>query len=67
MAELEGLDETARAERTFDLGFLPEPVPTVVVAGMRLNEVANHAWDVRAGLDPEATVDREGPRCSSST
>jgi len=55
----EGMDETAREERTFDLGFLPEPVGIVVLAGMRLNEVANHAWDVRVGLDPEATVDRE--------
>ena len=41
------------------MGFLPEPVPLVVALGMRLNEVANHAWDVRVGLDPAATVDAE--------
>lgn len=40
-----------------DLGFLPEPVPLLVALGMRLNEVANHAWDVRVGVDPSATVD----------
>jgi uncharacterized protein (TIGR03083 family) len=56
---LDELDDAARDQRTFDLGFLPEPVPLVVVSGMRLNEVANHAWDVEVGLDPEATVDRD--------
>ena len=60
VAELEGLDDGTRAERTVDLGFLPEPVGLDVVTGMRLNEVANHSWDVRVGLDPAATVDREG-------
>jgi uncharacterized protein (TIGR03083 family) len=42
-----------------DLGFLPAPVPLVVALGMRLNEVANHAWDVRVGVDPSATVDAQ--------
>jgi hypothetical protein len=42
-----------------DLGFLPEPVPLLVALGMRLNEVANHAWDVCVGVDPLATVDPE--------
>ncbi|WP_205472413.1 maleylpyruvate isomerase family mycothiol-dependent enzyme [Nocardioides sp. SYSU D00038] len=40
-----------------DLGFLPQPVPVIVPLGMRLNEVAQHAWDVRVGLDPDAEVD----------
>ena len=40
-----------------DLGILPQPVPLVVALGLRLNEVANHAWDVRVGVDPSATVD----------
>ncbi|WP_410790102.1 maleylpyruvate isomerase family mycothiol-dependent enzyme [Kribbella sp. C-35] len=40
-----------------NLGFLPEPVPLVVALGLRLNEVANHAWDVRVGVDPSATVE----------
>lgn len=39
-----------------DLGFLPEPVPLIVPVAMRLNEVANHSWDVRVGLDPSAEV-----------
>ena len=42
-----------------DMGFLPEPVPLVVALGMRLNEVANHAWDVQVGLDPQAEIDAE--------
>jgi uncharacterized protein (TIGR03083 family) len=42
-----------------DLGFLPQPVPLVVALGMRLNEVANHAWDVGVGVDPSATVDTD--------
>jgi uncharacterized protein (TIGR03083 family) len=44
---------------TVDLGFLPEPVPVVAALGMRLNEVANHSWDVRAGLHPDAEVAAE--------
>ncbi|MGZ0146011.1 maleylpyruvate isomerase family mycothiol-dependent enzyme [Kribbella sp. WER1] len=44
-------------ELRIDLGFLPEPVPLAVALAMRLNEVANHAWDVRVGVDPSATVD----------
>ena len=39
------------------MGFLPEPVPLEAALGMRLNEVANHAWDVRVGLDPRPTID----------
>ena len=56
---VEGLSEEQRATLTVDLGFLPEPVPLLVALGMRLNEVANHTWDVRAGLDPKAEVDDE--------
>lgn len=44
-------------ELRINLGFLPEPVPLVVALAMRLNEVANHVWDVRVGIDPSATVD----------
>ncbi|HWD80684.1 MAG TPA: maleylpyruvate isomerase family mycothiol-dependent enzyme [Kribbella sp.] len=46
-----------RRELRIDLGLLPEPVPLVVALAMRLNEVANHVWDVRVGVDPSATVD----------
>ncbi|MEU4562724.1 maleylpyruvate isomerase family mycothiol-dependent enzyme [Actinoplanes sp. NPDC023936] len=36
--------------------FLPDPVPFAAFAALRLSEVAQHTWDVRAGLDPAATV-----------
>lgn len=60
VATLEAIGDDERATRTVDLGFLPQPVGLDVVTGMRLNEVANHSWDVRVGLDPAATIDREG-------
>jgi uncharacterized protein (TIGR03083 family) len=44
-------------DRQIDTGILPQPVSLVVALGMRLNEVANHAWDVRVGVDPAATVE----------
>jgi uncharacterized protein (TIGR03083 family) len=43
-------------DATVDLGFLPEPVPLIVALAMRLNEVANHGWDVRVAMDPNAEV-----------
>jgi uncharacterized protein (TIGR03083 family) len=54
---LEGFSEEERSAMRIDMGFLPEPVTLEVAAGMRLNEVAAHAWDVAVGLDPEASVD----------
>jgi uncharacterized protein (TIGR03083 family) len=54
---VEALTAEQKAGLSIDLGFLPAPVPLVVAVGMRLNEVANHVWDVKAGLDPQATVD----------
>jgi uncharacterized protein (TIGR03083 family) len=54
---VEGLTAEQLESLQIDLGFLPAPVPVVVALGMRLNEVANHAWDVRVGVDPSATVD----------
>lgn len=53
---VEALTAAQRSSLTVDLGFLPEPVPLAVALGMRLNEVANHSWDVRVALDPEAEV-----------
>jgi hypothetical protein len=41
------------------MGILPEPVPLLIALAMRLNEVASHAWDVRVGVDPSATVDAD--------
>lgn len=56
---VDALTPEQRSSLTVDLGFLPEPVPLVVALGMRLNEVANHSWDVRVALDPQAEVDPE--------
>lgn len=56
---VEALTPEQRSSLTVDLGFLPEPVPLVTALGMRLNEVANHSWDVRVAFDPNAGVDAE--------
>lgn len=54
---VEALTPEQRSSLTVDLGFLPEPVPLVTALGMRLSEVANHSWDVRVGVDPDARVE----------
>ncbi|HEY4453918.1 MAG TPA: maleylpyruvate isomerase family mycothiol-dependent enzyme [Pseudonocardiaceae bacterium] len=59
LATVDALTPEQRSSLTVDLGFLPEPVPLVVALGMRLNEVANHAWDARVGLDPSAELTAE--------
>lgn len=59
LATVDALSPDQRDRLLVDLGFLPEPVPVLVALGMRLNEVANHAWDVRAGLERDATVDAD--------
>jgi uncharacterized protein (TIGR03083 family) len=56
---LTGLTPEQRDSARVDLGFLPEPVPLSTAVGMRLNEVAQHGWDVRVGLDPSATLDAD--------
>jgi uncharacterized protein (TIGR03083 family) len=53
---VEALTPEQHSALTVDLGFLPEPVPLVTALGMRLNEVANHSWDVRVAFDPQAGV-----------
>jgi uncharacterized protein (TIGR03083 family) len=52
----EGLDAAARQSLRVDLGFLPEPIDVASAGRFRLNEFALHSWDVRATLDPTATV-----------
>jgi uncharacterized protein (TIGR03083 family) len=54
---VEALTPEQRSSLTVDLGFLPEPVSLLTALGMRLNEVANHSWDVRVAFDPQAGVD----------
>jgi uncharacterized protein (TIGR03083 family) len=56
---VEALTPEQRSSLIVDLGFLPEPVPLVTALGMRLNEVANHSWDVRVAFDQNAGVDAE--------
>ncbi|MGW4485083.1 maleylpyruvate isomerase family mycothiol-dependent enzyme [Amycolatopsis sp. NPDC004368] len=53
---VEALTPEKRSSLTVDLGFLPEPVSLLTALGMRLNEVANHSWDVRVAFDPQAGV-----------
>lgn len=57
VATLEGLDAAQRADLRLDLGFLPAPATLATALGMRLNEVAAHAWDAHLGTDPVAELD----------
>jgi uncharacterized protein (TIGR03083 family) len=49
---------TADQSRTLriKMGFMPAPLELETYAGMRLNEAAQHSWDVRVALDPGATI-----------
>lgn len=55
----ESLTADQRANLTVDLGFLPAPLPLAAVAGMRLGEAVQHAWDVHVALDPAAGLPAE--------
>ena len=59
VAALEGLDETARNDVRVQLSFLPFPADLALLTGMRLNEAANHAWDVRVAFDDTASLPAE--------
>ncbi len=59
LALLEGLTPEQRETLTVDMGFLPEPASLSLALGMRLNEIAAHAWDARVGVDPAAGLDEE--------
>lgn len=56
---VEAFTPDQRSSLTVDLGFLPEPVPLLTALGMRLNEMANHSWDVRVAFDPNAGVNAD--------
>ena len=56
VALFEGLSSEQRESIEIKLGFLPMPLPLASIAGMRLNEAAQHAWDVKVALDPAATI-----------
>ncbi len=53
---MEALTTDQRETSEIALGFLPMPLPIASIAGMRLNESAQHAWDVKVAFDPAATV-----------
>jgi uncharacterized protein (TIGR03083 family) len=52
----EALTDEQRTTTPVHLGFLPEPLSLASYAGMRLNESAQHSWDVRVALDPSAAI-----------
>lgn len=53
----ESMDAGTRQGLRIDVGFLPAPVDVATAAGLRLNELALHSWDVRVELDENATLD----------
>ncbi|MET0495890.1 MAG: maleylpyruvate isomerase family mycothiol-dependent enzyme, partial [Actinoplanes sp.] len=57
VAAFEAVPEERHEDLKVDVGFLPEPLPFASFLAMRLNEVVQHGWDVRAGLDPAAALD----------
>ncbi len=52
----EALTPDQRENLQITLSFLPQPLGIATIAGMRLNEVALHGWDVHVGVDPTATL-----------
>ncbi len=56
---LDALSSDQRENLQIDVGFLPAPLPLASAAGLRLNEAALHAWDIRVALDPVATLDAD--------
>jgi uncharacterized protein (TIGR03083 family) len=51
---LEALTSEQHDSLQVTLGFLPAPLSVASVAGLRLNEVAQHSWDVRVSVYPTA-------------
>ncbi|GAA4604571.1 uncharacterized protein (TIGR03083 family) [Actinoplanes octamycinicus] len=56
VAALEAVPAERHDDLRVDMGFLPEPLPFASFTAMRLSEVLLHSWDVRAGIDPAATL-----------
>jgi hypothetical protein len=53
----ESLDAATRESLRIDMGFLPAPAEVATAAGLRLNELALHSWDVRVAFDDAATLE----------
>jgi uncharacterized protein (TIGR03083 family) len=56
VAAFEALTAEERSDVEVALGFLPRPLPLAAYAGMRLNEAAQHSWDVRVAHDEAAAI-----------
>ena len=56
VAAYEGLTPQQRSDLQVKLGFLPMPLPVASLAGMRLNEAAQHSWDARVAHDDDAAI-----------
>lgn len=56
VARFEALDADQRENVQMAFRRVPEPLTMAAFAGMRLDELALHAWDVRVALDPHATI-----------
>ena len=67
MAAFEALTAEQRSTLQVDLGFLPEPLPLASFAGMRLNEAAQHSWDVAGRVRHAAAIPATPRPCWSST
>ena len=59
VAALDGLTPEQRETLEVKLGFLPFPLPIASLLGMRLNEAAQHAWDVQVAVDPAAGLSEQ--------
>jgi uncharacterized protein (TIGR03083 family) len=59
ISALESLDAGTLADLRIPLSFLPAPIDVASVVRMRLSEYTFHAWDVRVGFDPTATLAAE--------
>ncbi len=56
VAELEALSSEQRETLTLNYPYLPDPLPLGAAVSMRLNEAAQHGWDVRVAVDPAAAI-----------
>ncbi len=56
VAAVEAMTSEQRDTLQIDIGFLPAPLPFVSVLAMRLNEAAQHGWDVCVALDEDAAI-----------
>jgi uncharacterized protein (TIGR03083 family) len=56
IAALEALTPEQSQTLGIKVGFMPSPLALATYAGMRLNEAAQHSWDVRVALDPGAAI-----------